>query len=564
MLNLLHIENVAVIERADIEFESGMNVLTGETGAGKSIIIDSINAILGDRVSRSLVRSGATGARISAEFTADNVPSEWFEENDVEPDDDRLVITRKISADGKSSARVNGSPVSTAQLRALGDRLIDVHGQNDGRRLLSETSHRAYLDRFAGLGDNLTAYRAEYSVYAGLKDRLEELRQGEADKEFRCEELRRRIREIEDAAPEEGEYEALSERRKLLSNAGRITESLERAYCALYGGDGSDGAISMMIEAEGELSAAQRYTGSADGIYNDLADLRYQAEDIAERLASLKDSLDFSPGELDRIESRLSVLGRLRKKYGEVADILAALEKAKNELEDTEYLSERVEKLEAELSARREKLRTAAEKISAARKKAAAELEKRIIAELSGLNMPGVRFKTELLPKGGDDGFDSTGCDSVRFLMSANAGEELGRISKIASGGELSRIMLAMKTVLTGDGDAQTMVFDEIDTGVSGRAAQRVAEKLAQVSRGRQVLCVTHLPQLAVMADAQFLVEKGSDGERTFTRVKKLCGRERLEEIARITGGEHVSETLLEGAAEQIAAAEKFKSALRA
>ncbi len=563
MLNLLHIENVAVIERAEIEFGPGMNVFTGETGAGKSIIIDSINAILGERISKGLVRTGAANAVISAELTADNIPAQWFDENDIEQEPDgQLIIMRKISADGKSSCRINGVPVSAAQLRSLGDHLIYVHGQNDGRRLLNESAHRAYLDSYAELGDELESYRAEFGEYTALKREFEELRAGETDKEYRMDMLRKKIREIETANPQEGEYDALDERRALLNNASKITDRMDNAHRALYGSDSGDGAISMMIEAENELSIAGRFTESADEIYKELSDLRYRVEDVTERIRSFLDDLDFSPGELERIEARLSTLNRLRKKYGSINEMQAVLEQARNELEDTEYLSENIEKLENQLNKKRKTVSAMAEDISKRRRKAAYILEERIVSELAGLNMPGVRFAVELEPKSGEDGFDSTGCDNVRFLMSANAGEELGRISKIASGGELSRIMLAMKTVLSRAEDANTMIFDEIDTGVSGRAAQKVAEKLVALSRDRQVLCVTHLPQLAVMADAQYLVDKGSDGERTYTKVTKLEGRARLEELARITGGSNITETLLESAAEQIAAAEKFKAGL--
>ncbi len=563
MLNLLHIENVAVIERADIEFGSGMNVFTGETGAGKSIIIDSINAILGDRVSKELVRTGAANAVITAELTADNVPLSWFEDNDIEPDaDGQIILMRKISADGKSSSRINGVPVSATQLRSLGEYLIDLHGQNDGQKLLREANHRAYLDGYAGLNAEVDAYKVQYSEYLAMKRKLEELREGEADKEYRLDMLRKKIREIESADPQEGEYDQLTERRDLLNNSGKITDRLDGAYRALYGSDTNDGAISMMMEAEGELSTAGRFTDSVDELYKDLSDLRYRVQDVTDRIQSFLDELDFSPGELERIEARLSTLNKLRKKYGSIDEMREILEQAKNELEDTEYLTENIEKLEGELWKKKKAVSAMAAVISEKRRKAAAVLEKQIVGELAGLNMPGVRFAAELLPKNNEDGFDSFGCDNVRFIMSANAGEEMGRISKIASGGELSRIMLAMKTVLSGAEDAQTMIFDEIDTGVSGRAAQKVAEKLAALSRGRQVLCVTHLPQLAVMADAQYLVEKGSDGERTFTRVTQLEGRARLEELARITGGSNVTETLLESAAEQIAAAEKFKASL--
>ncbi len=562
MLSLLHIENVAVIERADIELGPGLNVLTGETGAGKSIVIDSINAILGGRSSKELVRGGAAAALISAELSAEGAAADWLAENGIPSEEGELVVTRRITAEGKSSCRVNGLPVSTAQLRALGDRLIDVHGQNDGRRLLSEASHRAYLDGFAGLEAELREYAAAYGQFVSLRERLEELRRAEEDKDFRIESLRKRVREIEQAAPEEGELETLTERRGLLVNAERISEGLRGAYAALYGGDSSDGALALIQEAEGELGSSRRFTETLEDLAAELSDLRYRAEDLAERMARLLDELDFSPGELDRVESRLSVLSRLRKKYGSVAETNAWLESARSELEDLEALTENTEKAARELREQKKRVAALAAALTEKRREAAGRLAKAVEAELTGLNMPAARFEVELSPKENEDGFDSTGADNVRFLLSANAGEAPGRIAHIASGGELSRIMLAMKTVLSGSEDVPTLIFDEIDTGVSGRTARKVAEKLARVARTRQVLCVTHLPQLAVMADAQYLVEKAERDGRTFTRVERLEGRARLEEIARITGGPAVTETLLESAAEQIAEAERFKAEL--
>ncbi len=564
MLNLLHIENVAVIEKAELEFEPGLNVLTGETGAGKSIIIDSINAILGERVGKGLVRTGAASAVITAEFSSDSLPQTWFEENDIEYEaGESLVVMRKISADGKSSGRINGMPVSTACMRELGDMLIDVHGQNDGRRLLNEASHRAYLDGFGALGGALAEYKKHYEAYKTLKAALNELREHENDKERLADELRGKIAEIEELDPRADEYDELKANCELMRNSEKISEFIDRAYYAMYGGDNSDGALALLSEADGELESAVRYTDRLDELAKSLRDLRYTAEDLTDSLLRFRESLDFSVSELDRAETRLNRLDKLIKKYGSLEALPELLKKMKNDLEDVEYLSENIEKREKELDEKRASLKNEAAAISAKRAKCASELEKRIVKELSELNMPKVSFRVEISPLGGEDGFDSTGCDAVRFLMSANAGEELGRISKIASGGELSRIMLAMKTVLSDSEATETLIFDEIDTGVSGKAAQSVAEKLAVLSRGKQVLCVTHLPQLAVMADAGFLIEKSESEGRTFTSARKLDDEGRKNEIARITGGANITETLLESAAEQLAAARKFKEGLK-
>lgn len=564
MLNLLHIENVAVIEKAELEFEPGLNVLTGETGAGKSIIIDSINAILGERVGKGLVRTGAASAVITAEFSSDSLPQTWFEENDIEYEaGESLVVMRKISADGKSSGRINGMPVSTACMRELGDMLIDVHGQNDGRRLLNEASHRAYLDGFGALGGALAEYKKHYEAYKTLKAALNELREHENDKERLADELRGKIAEIEELDPRADEYDELKANCELMRNSEKISEFIDRAYYAMYGGDNTDGALALLSEADAELESAVRYTDRLDELAKTLRDLRYGAEDVTDSLMRFRESLDFSVSELDRAETRLNRLEKLIKKYGSLEAVPELLKKMKNDLEDVEYLSENIEKRENELDAKRASLKKEAAAISAKRAKCASELEKRIVKELSELNMPKVSFRVEISPLGGEDGFDSTGCDAVRFLMSANAGEELGRISKIASGGELSRIMLAMKTVLSDSEATETLIFDEIDTGVSGKAAQSVAEKLAVLSRGKQVLCVTHLPQLAVMADAGFLIEKSESEGRTFTSARKLDDEGRKNEIARITGGANITETLLESAAEQLAAARKFKEGLK-
>jgi DNA repair protein RecN (Recombination protein N) len=564
MLNLLHIENVAVIERADIEFGPGLNVLTGETGAGKSIIIDSIGAILGERTSRELVRTGSAAAVITAELSLTPPASKWLEENGlVSEDGDGLIIYRRITNDGKNSCRINGLPVNASQLRDLGELLFDIHGQNDGRRLLSEANHRLYLDSFGGLDGLREEYTGLYKAYIAVKNEYDELKKAEADKERREEALIREIEEIQKAKLKEGENEEekLNERRILLKNSAKITDRLKKAYEAMYGGDESEGALALIISAESSLDTAAKSAEALSGLADSLNDLRYKAEDITEQIHDYLKNLDFSPGELDRIESRLSALNRITRRYGSTDAALKRLKDARNELEDVQYLTEKLLKLKSKLKQSREETVKKAEELSGERKKAAALLEKAIVAELRQLNMPGIRFSVEFSVKSGENGhkFDSSGMDEIRFLMSANAGEELGRLSKIASGGELSRIMLAMKNVLSSESDSQVLIFDEIDTGVSGIAAQRVGEKLSDLAVGRQVLCVTHLSQLAAMADTHFSIEKTLKDGRTYTHVNKLDDDGRRRELARLTGGETITATTLSGAGELIDAARKYK-----
>jgi DNA repair protein RecN (Recombination protein N) len=566
MLNLLHIENVAVIDRADIEFGPGLNVLTGETGAGKSIIIDSINAILGERTSKDIVRTGSSAAIISAEIGLSPSTKKWLEDNGIPfEDSDNLILFRRITSDGKNSCRINGMPASAAQLRELGELIFDVHGQNDGKRLLSEAKHRAYLDSFGELEGLREAYTKLYHDYIAKKEEYNELKKSEDDKERLEESLRREIEEIKRIDLKEGEEEKLVARRQLLKNAVKLTDKLSAAYEALYGGDDSEGALSLILSAEAAMEAAARAAPDDESINNIISamnDLRYRAEDITEQIHDFLNNLDYSPGELDRIESRLTAVNRILKRYGSAAEAAKRLNEAQNELEDVLYLTEKLSKLEKEMEACREAVIKKAAQLTAERKKAAERMEKAIVAELKQLSMPGIRFAVEFTPKGGE-GFDSSGADEVRFLMSANAGEELGRLSKIASGGELSRIMLAMKNVLSSESDASVLIFDEIDTGVSGIAAQRVGEKLSDLSIGKQVLCVTHLPQLAAMADTHFSIVKTLSQGRTFTIVNRLDEDGRKSELARLIGGETVTQTTLTGAGELIEAAQKYKNMKR-
>lgn len=554
MLENLRIENLAVIEKADLEFGPGLNVLTGETGAGKSIIIDAIGAIMGGRVGREFVRSGCKSTLISAVVGTPEEALGWMKENDIEPEEE-VIIQRRVNEDGKSTCRVNGVPVSVAQLRSLGEILFDIHGQNDGAGLLRESAHMKYLDGYGGLNVKRGEVSELYSTWRGAVDALDRLRLAEKDKEQRSEELRKRIEEIESVDPKPGESETLAERRALLRNSGKLSTKLDDVYRYLYGDDDSEGAVGMLDDAALSLASAARIAASVSEAAKTAEQLRYALRDLTDQVSAIRDSLDFSPEDLDRIENRLNLLERLERKYGPVSGLADLLESSKNELEDVEYLTERVADAEKEERACYEKLVKAAEILTEERKKAADELQKRIIEELSALSMPGVRFETEILPKEPD----STGADTVRFLMSANAGEPCGRISRIASGGELSRIMLAMKTVLSGKNESQILIFDEIDTGVSGIAAQRVAEKLAALSRGRQVLCVTHLPQIAAMADSQFAVAKHESDGRTYAEAVLLDEVGRTYELARLIGGENVGASTLDSSAEQIEAAGKYK-----
>ena len=555
MLLALHIENMAVIERADIEPGPGLNVMTGETGAGKSIVIDALSAVLGRRVSHDIVRAGAQKAAVTAQFSSDGT-EDWCGEYGIEPEDGCIFITRTLTADGKGSCRVNGSPVPLSALRALGASLLDIHGQTDGQRMADEKYHLGYLDGFAELSGEIEAYREKYDAYIRSKRALDACLTDEGEKERRLDTLRFQIDELERAAIQPGETEALTARRELLKNSARITDALEEAYTALYGAGRSDGAVSLISDAAGALSSAGRWSEALAALGARLSALKIEAEDVSETLRDIRESLDFSPNELDEIESRLALLRRLSRKYGaDETEMLAFLEKCRTEMENLCLSDERAEKLKAETERLYAEAERAAEKLSEKRRRAAEKLKKRITEELSALSMPGASFDVELEKCG----LSKSGADLVRFLMAANAGEAPGRISRIASGGELSRIMLAMKTVLAASDGVGAMVFDEIDTGVSGVAASRVGEKLSRLAKGRQVICVTHLPQIAAMADTHFSIVKTVEDGRTYTRVTGLSREGRTRELARLTGGDNATETTLRAAEELLCAADSFK-----
>ena len=549
MLSLLHIENIAVIECADISFDAGFNVLTGETGAGKSIVIDAISAILGERAYRDMIRTGTQKASVRAVFT--DVPRfAWFEENGVEYDPE-TIIQREVYLDGKNVCRVNGTLVTVTILRKLGIQLINIHGQHDSASLFDENNHLNYLDAFGNTEELLGAYAEKYNAVSDLRRQIQRMTMDEGEKLRRMETLRYQIEEIEKAQLEAGEDDALEERRKILQNAEKLADGINAASECLYGGDDTDGAASLLAEAERELARLSRYTDAFEALHEKVADLMYQVQDAAEEVRDARDDLSYSDRELDEIEARLDVIHRLRRKYGATcADILDYLECAKLELDEIEFADDHLERLKRKCDKAEKEAWDAAKELRKSRQKAAKALSERILEELAQLDMPKVQFSCEFT----ELELTAGGADAVAFYMSANAGEALKPLSKVASGGELARIMLAMKNVLAEQDQVKTLIFDEVDTGVSGRAAQKVAEKLRSVAKTKQVLCVTHLPQLAALANTHLLIAKEERGGRTYTTVTPLDIEGRKRELARIIGGANITETTLKSAEEMLRA----------
>lgn len=558
MLELLHIENIAIIEAADIEFAPGFNALTGETGAGKSIVIDSLSAVLGQRTSRELIRTGAEKAFVSAAFSG--MAPELTEELGIQPEaDGTLLLQREIQTDGKNVCRVNGRPVTVGQLRALGARLLNIHGQHDGQQLLDEEQHIVYLDSFGRVESLAITYAEKYKNFTDIRRQIGALQMDEAEKARRVDTLQYQIEELKRAKLKPGEEEELTARRGMLRNAEKFLDAVAGADYALNGDDSGGGALSALRQAQDALGGVRHLDDAFGQLYERLGEAYSEVYDIAATVEDKRGELDVSPGELDRVESRMDLLYRLKKKYGAtVEDMLDYQARCEVELAQIEDAGDTLARLEQALSKAEKEARQAAQALSDARKAAAEQLTAQILTELQQLDMGKIRFAVDFAEKP----LDSDGMDAVRFLMSANVGEELRPIHKIASGGELARIMLAMKNVLSEQDHVGTMVFDEVDTGVSGRAAQKVAEKMARISRRKQVLCVTHLPQLAAMADTHFSVEKGERGGRTYTEVRRLDREQRRLELARLTGGSHVSQTMLDGAEELLVQAEKFRAEL--
>lgn len=560
MLSLLHIENIAVIESADISFDRGFNVLTGETGAGKSIVIDAIGTVIGERTSRDLIRTGAKSALVQAVFV--DIPElDWFSQYGISPDENgELLIQRELHPDGKNSCRVNGRMVTVSQLRQLGTQLLNIHGQHDGQLLLDPARHLGYLDSFGGTEELLAEYRTCYDQVAALRKEISALQMDETEKARRIDTLNYQIRELEQADLRSGEEEELLERRNLLRSAEKLSDAIQTIHRSLLGTEEMDGAATLLSDAERASRSTARYTDRLTELTDTLNRLTIEAEDASETVQELEEELDFAPDELDRVEERLDILHRMKKKYGSTVDeMIDYLDRCRSELDAIECSSDNLDRLEKKLDSALARAKEKASILSSARKEQAKLLESRIQTELLQLDMPRVQFRVQFDPKPGPLGMDETGMDEVQFLMSANMGEALKPIQKIASGGELARIMLALKNVLAENELVSTMVFDEVDTGVSGRAAQKVAQKMASVARHKQVLCVTHLPQIAAMADTHFSVEKGESGGRTYTVVTKLDQKQRSEELARLTGGTKVTESMLRSAEELLADAAEWK-----
>jgi len=547
LLSLLHIENIAVIERSDISFDRGFNVLTGETGAGKSIIIDAISAIIGERAYRDMIRTGTTKASVRAVFT--DVPElSWFADNGVDYDPE-TVIQREVYLDGKNVCRVNGSLVSVSILRKLGMQLINIHGQHDSATLFDEANHLSFLDAFADNESLRANYTEKYEAVAKLRREIDRMTMDEGEKLRRMETLKYQIKEIEKADLHPGEDEELEERRKLLQNSEKIADGMNDAVENIYGSDDTDGAASMLATAERALARIAKFSDNISSLHERVADLMYQVQDLADEVRDARDDLAYSADELEEIESRLDVIHKLRRKYGVTcADILDYLDKAKKELDEIEFADDHLEKLKKKLSKAEKTAWEAAYALRDNRKQTAVSMSERILTELAQLDMPRVQFSCEFT----ELDLTNNGADAVAFYMSANAGEALKPMSKVASGGELARIMLAMKNVLAERDHVNTLIFDEVDTGVSGRAAQKVAEKLRSVAAHKQVLCVTHLPQLAALANTHLLIAKGERDGRTYTTVTPLDIEGRKKELARIIGGTNITETTLKSAEEML------------
>lgn len=555
MLKELHIKNIAVIEEVRIEFGSGFNALTGETGAGKSILIDSINMALGGRSSRDIIRTGCDFALVDLCFEDESeVLKETLLDLGIEVEDGLILINRKMSREGKSVCRINGSIVPTSLLRQIAPLLIDIHGQNDNQTLLSPERHIGLLDEYGDLIKERDAYEKEYREVEALKKEIESLNLDCEEKARRLELLSFQAAEISAARLKVGEDEELLELREKLYNMESIVSGATTAYAAIYGNE-SGAAFDLLKTAERALSDISRFDQKLSECYDRLKSITVEAGDIASDINACLSGTEFSMAELDQIEERLDLINALKRKYGQsISEIIEFSENAKKEAENIQRSDERIDFLKAELSKKMVSLAALAEVLSASRRAAGEELSKALMEELCELDMPKVRFFVNVSERQDDGGtkYNEKGKDDVEFLISANVGESLKPMSKIASGGELSRIMLAVKSVLSKIDGMDAMIFDEIDTGVSGRAAQRIAEKISSLARDRQIFSVTHLAQIAAMADNHYLIEKRDSGEHTSTNVRLLDENERIGELARIIGGVSVTELTQQNAKEML------------
>ena len=549
MLSSLQIENVAVIQKANVHFEKGLNVLTGETGAGKSILIDSINAILGNRTSKDLVRTGAAKAVIRAAFedvppaVLDSLEKAGYERSEA------LLLSREITAEGKSACRINGMPATAAVLRELCGGLININGQHDSVGLLNPARHEGILDAYAQNSAEYQAYYAIYRELVGVKKTLDAMITDESEKQRRIDLLSYQVQEIDDAGLTAGEEQTLESRRKVLANASTIRDRIAQCYALLSGGDEAPGAVDLLSEASNAVDAAAQLDGELSAGAGQLLDLYYTAKDVAADLIGRLDAYDTNDAELDEIEQRIDLIYKLRRKYGDtVEDILAFGERARKELEMIQSSQERVEHLQKEQRRLYTLAREKAEALTQTRLKAFDELNKRISGTLDFLNMPGVRMTL----RHSRGPLASHGQDSIEFYISTNPGEAPKPLAKIASGGELSRITLAIKSAMADKDAVPTVIYDEIDSGVSGKAASRIGEVLRQSAEGHQILCITHTAQIAALADCHLLIQKNITNERTYTEIHPLDENGRVEALARLISGDHVTELSLANAREML------------
>lgn len=553
MLSNLQIENIAVIKSASIDFDNGFNVMTGETGAGKSIVIDSLNAILGERTSRELIRSGADSASVCAEFqnVGDNVKNE-LEKLGIEKDD-TLIVSRKLTPDGKNVCRINGMPATVSMLKALGVQLVNIHGQLDNQSLLSPETHCSFIDKLAGSGRELNEFKELYSLYIKKENELKSLNTDVNEKNRRLDILNYQIEEIQKADIRPGEKDELTEKLGFLRNAEKVLDLLHAAYAALNGDGEMPGAADIAADAASKLLSAADYssdfTETANGVNDAAMNLSAYTEELRDKIYSL----DYDPNETERAEERLDVIYRLSQKYGDSEeDILAYLENAEKERDALSFSDERAEQLRAETEKAYNEALAAAKKLSEIRIEAGKKFSADVERELAFLDMPSVKF----IVNDSVGELYENGIDNIEFLLSANAGEEPKPLSKIASGGELSRIMLAIKCVLSELDDIDTLIFDEIDSGVSGRAALKIAAKMKELSKTHQVICVTHLAQIAAFADEHKLISKEEKDGRTYTCIASLDYNGRKYELARIMGGLTVTQSILNSAEELLSSAE--------
>lgn len=564
MLTHLSIKNIAVIDNAQIDFADGFNILTGETGAGKSIIINSLNILSGYRASKELIRSGEQSARVDGIFTVtDEIKTEISNLIGIEAEDNEILISREFNLDGKNSVRINGSPVTLSMLKEIGPLLVNIHGQHDSASLLSKKSHMGFLDEFGGekLLTALKEYTEVYTEYKEVKAALEKLDTDETEKERRMDLLKYQIEEIEVANLLPDEEDELSERRNFLANAQKISENCLAAFDKLYDGEETgNSAHDLIWEAVKLIEQITEFSSETDNICKELTDMTYIISDHSHTLKKLADSLECNDYELNEIEERLDLIYNLKRKYGtSIPGILKYLEKIKKEYGEIEDSDEKIKDLTQKLKNLELKRLEKAEALSLIRKNSAKTLSERVCKELCELEMAKTVFEVKI----SDSIFSPSGKDDVEFLISTNPGELPKPLSKIASGGELSRIILAIKSVITGSGNGKTLIFDEVDTGVSGKTAQKIGEKLYRMTNSAQVICITHLAQIASLADKHFLIEKSSENGRTRTQITPIDDGGRVNEIARIIGGEVITDLTKENAKEQLLLAEDIKKKLK-